>query len=109
MEEQIATESANVAPVQPLNSTNTTVYVNSGESKSNGVGTTGFVFSILTIFLGWIPILGWIFWFLGALLSFIGVFKSPKGLSIAGLVISFFGLILILALAGIILAAIGMS
>lgn len=83
-----------------------TIIVN--ESRSNGLGVAGFVLSIIAIFLGWVPILGWIIWFLGALFSLLGVFKTPRGLAIAGLVISFIGVI-ILCLAGIILAAIGFS
>jgi len=35
-------------------------------------------------------------WALGLILSFVGVFKFPKGLSIAGLVISLIGIILLL-------------
>jgi len=65
-------------------------------SKSNGNGTAGLVFALLTIFFGWFPVLGWIMWFLGLLFSFIGVFKSPRGLAIAGLIISIIGLVYLL-------------
>jgi hypothetical protein len=63
--------------------------------QSNGVGTAGFVLAFITVFLGWIPVLGWILWILGLVLSFVGIFKKPNGLAIAGLVISLIGLILI--------------
>ena len=73
-----------------------TIIINQQEKKSNGVGTAGFVLALIALFVGWIPVLGWIVWFLGLILSFVGVFKSPKGMSIAGLVISLIGIILLL-------------
>ena len=82
-----------------------TIIVNSQES--NGVGVAGFVLAIIALFLGCIPVLGWILWFLGLLLSFIGVFKEPRGLAIAGLIVSLIGIILILTIFGSILAAAG--
>lgn len=68
------------------------------EKPSNGVGTAGFVFSLISLFLGWIPYIGWALWFVGALLSFIGVFKRPKGLAIAGLILSIVTFFIIIAL-----------
>ena len=64
--------------------------------KKNGLGTAGFVLAIIALFLGWIPFLGWVMWFLGLLFSFIGVFKAPRGLAIAGLIISLIGIILLI-------------
>lgn len=88
------------------NGSGQTIIINQEEKKSNGIGTAGFVLSIVALFVGWIPILGWLIWLLGAVLSLIGVFKQPKGLSIAGLIISFIGIILLILLfAGIGLAA----
>lgn len=78
------------------------------QSNSNGTGVAGFILAILGMFLGWVPILGWILWFLGLVLSFIGLFKKPNGLAIAGLVISLIGIVLIIfffAGIGILLAA----
>lgn len=66
------------------------------ESKSNGLGIAGFVLAIIALFLGWIPIFGWIIWVIGLILSFLGVSKTPKGLAIAGLIISLIDLILLL-------------
>jgi len=77
-------------------SPNQTVIVNQTEKKSNGLGTAGFVLALIAIFVGWIPVLGWIVWLLGLIFSFIGVFKVPRGLAIAGLVISLIGVILLL-------------
>lgn len=62
----------------------------------NGIGTAGFVLALIGVFLSWIPIVGWIIWALGALLSVIGVFRKPKGLAIAGVCCSFIDLILLL-------------
>lgn len=66
------------------------------ESKSNGFGVAGFVLALIAIFLGWVPIVGWIIWFVGLVLSFVGVFRKPRGLAIAGLIISLIDLILLL-------------
>jgi hypothetical protein len=80
-----------------------TVIINQTEKKSNGVGTAGFVLALIAVFLGWVPVLGWIIWLLGLILSFVGVFKQPKGLAIAGLVISLIGIILLITVFGAIL------
>ena len=80
-----------------------TVIINQVEKKSNGIGTAGFVLALIAIFLGWVPVLGWILWLLGLIFSFVGVFKTPKGLAIAGLVISLIGIILLIAVFGALL------
>ncbi len=87
----------------PQNQAGQTVIINQTESKSNGVGVAGFVLALLAIFLGWIPVLGWILWLLGLVLSIVGMFKQPKGLAIAVLVISLIGIILLIAVFGAIL------
>lgn len=56
-----------------------TILVREQRYKSNGLGTAGFITSLLGLLLSWVPVLGWILWLVGALLSLIGVFKSPKG------------------------------
>ena len=71
------------------------VYVQVPEKKSNGMGIAGFVLSLVAIFLSWIPALNWILWLLGLVFSAIGMFRQPKGLPIAGLVISLLGLVVI--------------
>lgn len=75
-----------------------TIIVTHQKSQSNGTGTAGFVLALIALFFGWIPLAGWLLWFLGMILSFIGVFKKPRGLAIAGLVISFIGIILLIFL-----------
>jgi hypothetical protein len=64
------------------------VIINQTQKKSNGNGTTGFVLILIAVFLGWVPVLGWLIWLLGLLLSFVGVLKEPIVLVIKVLVIS---------------------
>lgn len=85
----------NGMPNQVVNVTTQQVLV-----KKNGLGTAGFVLALLAIFLGWVPVLGWIMWFLGALFSVIGLFRMPRGLAIAGTVISFIDLIVLVFVIG---------
>lgn len=73
--------------------------------QKNGIGTAGFILSIVAIVLCWVPVLNWILWFLGALFSIIGIFKKTKGLAIAGLIISFILLIIWITIMGAILAS----
>lgn len=89
----------------PENQSGQTIIINQTEKKTNGIGTAGFILSLIAIFLGWIPVLGWIIWLLGLILSFVGVFKEPKGLSIAGLVVSLIGIILLILVFGAILGS----
>jgi hypothetical protein len=72
--------------------------------ESNGVGTAGFVLALIALFFSWVPVLGWIVWFLGLILSAVGLAGKPKGLAAAGLVISLIGLIILIV---IIIAASG--
>ena len=65
-----------------------TILVREQRYKSNGLGTAGFITSLLGLLLSWVPFLGWILWLVGALLSLIGVFKSPRGLAITGIILS---------------------
>lgn len=77
------------------------IYVQSAPvNQTNGIGTAGFVLALLSFLFDWIPGVGWIVWFLGALFSFIGLFKRPRGLAIAGFVLSFIGVIVLVVLAG---------
>lgn len=58
------------------------------QRHSNGLGTTGFVLAIITMFIGWIPYIGWLIWLLAVVFSAIGMGSRPRGLAIAGLIIS---------------------
>lgn len=95
---------------QDTNATQQNIYVNvPTNNKTNGLGLAGMILAIIGLFLGLIPVLGWIIWFLGLVFSAIGVFKSPRGFAIAGLVISFIWLITFVFIIGSIgtLAALG--
>jgi hypothetical protein len=80
-----------------------TFIINQQTKESNGVGTAGFVLAICGVIFGWVPVIGWILWLLGLILSIVGVTRNPKGLAIAGLVISLIGIILLIAVFGAIL------
>lgn len=73
----------NVQPA-PLNNYNQPVE----EKKSNGMGVAGFVLSLISLALFWVPYLNFFLPILGLVFSFIGVLRKPRGLSIAGLIIS---------------------
>lgn len=75
------------------------------EVKKNGIGTAGFILALLGLVLCWVPVLNWILWLLGLIFSFVGVFKQPKGLSIAGLIVSCIGIIIIMVVFGAAFAA----
>ena len=93
MEEQI---NQNTMPVQPTQ----TIIIEQKAPKKNGIGLAGFILSLVALFTDWIPVLGWIVWFLGALFSIIGLFKKPRGFAIAGFIISFIGLIILIVVVG---------
>lgn len=68
------------------------------EKKSNGVGTAGFVLSLMSILFSWTLIGGAVIWILGLVLSFIGMFRKPRGLAITGFILCLPSLILIIVL-----------
>jgi hypothetical protein len=76
------------------------IVIQQPQSRSNGLGIAGFILALLGLLLGIIPFLGFFlmpgFGFLGFIFSFIGVFKAPRGFAIAGLVISFIILMIML-------------
>ena len=73
--------------------------------QKNGMGVAGFVLALLGLIFCWGPILGWILWILGLIFSIIGVCRKPKGLAIAGLIISCLYLILATVVIGAIFGA----
>lgn len=77
-----------------------TIIIREESRKSNGLGTAGFVLALLALLGCWVPVLNWILWLLGFIFSFIGIFKSPRGLAIAGLCISLVDLIPLIFLLG---------
>lgn len=64
--------------------------------EKNNIGLAGFIVSIVGFFVGWIPFIGWLIWLVGLVLSIAGLFKKPKGLAIAGVVISLILLIFLI-------------
>ena len=99
MEEQSNQSETTVAPSAQ------TIIIEHKEPNKNSLGTAGFIFAIIGLFTGWIPVIGWIIWALGAIFSIIGLFRTPKGLAIAGFIISFIGLIILIVVIGAIGAA----
>ena len=74
------------------------VIVRQIERKTNGLGTAGFVISLISAIFFWLPFVSQILWVFGLIFSFIGLFKRPRGLAIAGFIISFVNLIVILVI-----------
>ena len=75
--------------------TNTTTFVVE-KSGSNSMGTAGFIIALLGFVFCWIPIVDIILWFLGLVFSIIGIFKAPRGMAIAGLILSLVIIIVII-------------
>lgn len=75
--------------------------------RKNGLGTAGFVLALLAFIISWIPlvgtVIGWILGPLGFIFSLIGVFRQPRGLAIAGLIISLLSIILLILLATVLM------
>ena len=71
-----------------------TVIVN--QKKSNSVGRAGFIFAVMALLHVRLSVIGWIVWAPGLFLSFVGVFRTPKRMAIAGLVTSLIGVILLI-------------
>ncbi len=69
--------------------------------EKNNIGLTGFILSIVAVVISLVPIVGWLCWLLGLVLSIVGLFKKPRGFAIAGLVISLIGFIIMFFLLGI--------
>ena len=70
------------------------------QSKSNGLGTAGFVLALISFLFCWVPGVNWVVWFLGAIFSIIGCFKEPRSLAIAGTIISFIDIIILISVIG---------
>ena len=81
-----------------------TFVIQQAPAASNAMGTAGFIIALV-----WIPVLGWILWLLGLIFSGIGVTRKPKGLAIAGLVISLIGLILLIVVLGLLATAVALD
>lgn len=77
--------------------------------RSNGLGVAGFVLALIGLLFCWVPILNIILWILGLVFSFVGLFKKPRGLAIAGMCISCIAIIIMVSLVGLFATAIAAS
>lgn len=96
-----ATPMGQQQPMQQIPATGapqTIIIQTAPEKKSNGVGTAGFVLSLMSILFSWTLIGGAVIWILGLVLSFIGMFRKPRGLAITGFILCLPSLILIIVL-----------
>lgn len=74
-------ENENITEKKETTGSQQTVIIQQAPSQgSNGLGTAGFILALLALIFCWVPVLDWILWILGLVLSFCGVFKAPKGL-----------------------------
>ena len=76
----------------------TTVVVEGG--RSNSMGIAGFIIALLGLIFCWVPIINLILWFLGLIFSFVGLFKAPRGMAIAGIALSLIIIFIIFAIMG---------
>lgn len=70
------------------------------EKPRNGLGVAGLVLTCIGLLGSWVPILGWIIWFLGFLFSLIGIFKKPRTCAIIGLILSTIDLLILILVIG---------
>ena len=68
-ENTTSTQEQSVSQEQQTAKENNPTIIIQNSSKSNGIGTAGFVLALIAVFLGWVPVLGWIIWLLGLVLS----------------------------------------
>lgn len=64
-------------------------------NANNGIGTAGFVVSLVACFSGMFLVPAVLLWLVGLILSAVGMNRPPRGLAIAGFVISLVPLLLI--------------
>lgn len=67
--------------------------------ETNGMGTAGFVLAVISLCGSWLPFVGGLTWLLGLIFSIIGVTRRPRGLAVAGLVISIVSLVAFILIA----------
>ena len=70
--------------------------------RTNGAAGLGFALALIGLLFFWVPVVGVVFWFLGLLFSFAGVFSAPRGFAFSGIAVSAVacGFILFLAQGG---------
>ena len=82
------------------------------EKKTSGFAITSLILGIISLFLGWIPLLGWIMIVLSILFGIIALFKisknntlQGKGLAIAGIILGAISLIIVIFFFGVFMLA----
>lgn len=73
------------------------------DTQTNGMGIAGFICSIASVILCWSTFAGVVLWLLGLTFSAIGMSQRPRGLAIAGLIISLISFLLFIIIAVIFL------
>lgn len=73
------------------------------DTQTNGMGIAGFICSIASVILCWSTFTGVVLWLLGLTFSAIGMSQRPRGLAIAGLIISLISFLLFIIIAVIFL------
>ena len=105
--------SSNNEPKQTQQSVNFDPYLmNQQLNQTNKIGQIGLILSIAAIIVSFIPFLNfisWLVWIGGLVCSIIGLTKKPKGMAIAGLIISLLGIIIMLFLVAMIATALATS
>ena len=96
------------AAVSSLTANNTTTVIVE-ESPSNGIGVAGFVIALVGLFFFWLPLINILFLLFGFVFSVAGVFKAPRDMAIAGLVLSLIDFLIILYMMGSITAALALD
>lgn len=71
-------------------------YIAPPVKETNNMAIAGFVLALAALLLSWAPVLNLATWASGLVFSILGLRKEPKGLAIAGLVISLLGLVAVL-------------
>lgn len=74
------------------------------QNQSNPLGLVGFILSLCALVFCWVPYLNWLLLIGALVLSIIGVTKQPKGLAIAGIIISGVVLVVYFLIIGLLLA-----
>lgn len=67
-------------------------------AATNTIGLIGLIVALISLFAGWFPILGWLGWFTGLILSLVGLTQKPRGLAVVGLLISIISFVVIVAI-----------
>ena len=89
------------APITTVTGTPVMPQLTQASSRTNVVGLIGFILAIAAFILVSVePISASMCGVIGAILSFVGLFTRPRGLAVAGCLVSIFGFVIIVATVG---------